>query len=36
MLREVELIESYVKIQMTNQQNKIKKAKEELTYTKKR
>lgn len=36
MLKEVELIESYVKIQMSNQQNKIKKAKEELTYTKKR
>lgn len=36
MMKEIELIESYVKIQMTNQQNKIKKNKEELTYTKRR
>jgi hypothetical protein len=36
MLKEVELIESYIRIQMTNQQNKIRQAKEELTYTKKR
>ena len=36
MMKEIELIESYIKIQMTNQQNKIKKNKEELTYTKRR
>lgn len=36
MLKEVELIESYIRIQMANQQSKIRQAKEELTYTKKR